>query len=75
MPYTTVCNQTSKNLKRDRVSTRTEIVDYLGTVIASENNSNLLNFATVADDGTPITYRGYEHRPCGTAQYDLNPIP
>jgi hypothetical protein len=75
MSIRTTCNQTIKTVKRDRVSTMTEIVSAAPVVIASENNANLVSFATVADDGTPIAYRGYEHLPCGTSQYDANPIP
>jgi hypothetical protein len=75
MSIRTTCNQTIKTVKRSRVSTMTEIVAWTPTIITSENNSNLVTFDTVADDGTPISYRGYEHIPCGTSQYDANPIP
>lgn len=72
MPNTTRCNQTSYNLSRQVTS---QTYENNGTTVALENSDNLVDFDTVADDGTPIIYKGNDHRPCGTNQYDENPVP
>lgn len=75
MTYRVVCNQTALDSKRSVVSETLEAQRNYSPVSAAENSPNTMGFDTVADDGTPIVYKAHEHRACGEAQYDANPIP
>ena len=73
MTHRTVCNQTSKTVKHNGTNTMNE--QQIDGSVATPNNPNSVNFATSVGDGTPIVYKSYDHRPCGTKQADENPIP
>lgn len=66
------CNQTIKSVKRSRTSSMNEVVAVTPTVISVENNTNIVGADVTV--GNAISYRGYEHIPCGTAQYNANAV-
>lgn len=64
MTVRTVCNQTTRIVKRSVVVQASEISGLDGSVTASENNGNMVVYTTPG----AWFYPGYEHIPCGIAQ-------
>lgn len=63
-------NATTKQTQRNRTSGGIEKVADTPTLITQANNPNIVGADVSA--GNPISYRGHEHIPVGTAQYDEN---
>ena len=65
-------NETTYQQKRNSGSGGIEKIAVTPTLITLANNTNIAGAVVTA--GTAITYRGHEHIPVGTAQYDLNAV-
>lgn len=63
-------NATTYQQKRNSGSGGTEKIAVTPTFATVVNNTNIAGADVTA--GNAITYRGHEHIPVGTAQYDLN---
>lgn len=63
-------NATTKVTKRNRTSGGNELIAVDPIVVEFVNNTNIAGADVTA--GNPITYRGSDHIPVGTDQYDLN---
>lgn len=73
MCYRTVCNATVMSVKRLVHNSRLEQQDIaLHEDAWAENNPNLLK--AVITGGNPIVYNSSDYRPCGTPQYNENPV-
>ena len=73
MPSKTVCNQTSLNLKRGVERELKEQYGVQGSGFFGENHAELLSYSDTV--GTALFTPGSCHLPCGTEQYDENPVP
>jgi hypothetical protein len=72
MPSRHTCNQTTFTRKRHVERQAKEQYGVLGSGFIGENHAELLSYDSTP--GVAAFTPGSEHLPCGTAQYNANPV-